>query len=61
MTSLDRWQKTATKDFIFHVRISADQEKILRELSYRYNLSVSQVIRDLMTDGLAVLQQRLQK
>jgi hypothetical protein len=61
MTSLERWQSSQIKDFVFHVRVSADQEKILRELSYRYNLSVSQVIRDLMADGLAVLQKRIQK
>jgi hypothetical protein len=59
MTALERWQ-TGTKETVFQVRLTAAQEAKVRELSAKFNLPVSQVIRDLMCDGLTVFENRIQ-
>lgn len=59
MTAMEKWSKGADKINQINVRVSDDQLAYLRRLSLEYRLSVSQVVRDLMLDGLAVYEKRI--
>jgi len=57
MSAADKWavHRSEIKEVIINVRLTAAQAEELRRLSHQFNIPLSQVVRDLMLDGLKLL------
>jgi len=61
MTASERWEnRSRTKEIQITVRVSESEMVYIRRLAFQYNLPIAQVVRDLMADGITVLEKRIQ-